>query len=178
MAEIKSTLELVMERTKHLKLSEEEKAEVQMQEALAKVQGLVRQLQDDTATVADVCAQIEALPQHLQARLKRQIARQVCDALSPDQQSEVLVNLLETLLEPSWEAPFSRFRKCWSEYNRLREAEKEKVTNSIVARLAAAGIQGSAVVPKVEDDPAWREQLENLWQPCEQHLAALRQALL
>jgi hypothetical protein len=50
MAEIKSTLDIVLEKTKHLALSAEEKVEMKVQEGLKKVPGYVERLLDLTLT--------------------------------------------------------------------------------------------------------------------------------
>jgi hypothetical protein len=62
MAEIKSTLDLVLEKTKHLKLSAEEKAEMQMQDFLKKVPGYVIQILDLSLMPEQLLDKIKALP--------------------------------------------------------------------------------------------------------------------
>jgi hypothetical protein len=62
MAEIKSTLDLVLEKTKHLKLSAEEKAEMQMQDFLKKVPGYVIQILDLSLMPEQLLDKTKALP--------------------------------------------------------------------------------------------------------------------
>ena len=177
MAEIKSTLELVLEKTKHLTLSAEEKEELHLQDALKKVPGYVERIIDGLITSEQVLHEIEALPQELGERVRQEVARQMSQALDFSEKTDPLIEALEMLAEPGWADLLDQVKRCRSDYGRARRAAWQQAQHRSLAILADAGIRGSAVVAKLEDDPSWRAEDRKLRQPCEQLLTAMQEEL-
>ena len=162
MAEIKSTLDLIMEKTKHLSLNEEEKQALEQQELNQRVQvPLLRYLKEERD--ADHLAhELDSLPPE-----KREEGRSLCldlfvDSLSPFEDKTRILAGVERLLGKTgrerWEkiiAPLER------EYQEEREKAQAEATSRLREDLATAGLRGSALVPCVDEQSAlWREEKE------------------
>ena len=63
MAEIKSTLDLVMEKTRHLSFSEQEKQEQHSHEFAKRIKGLIQQYQDQKLRVENLKIELSDLRQ-------------------------------------------------------------------------------------------------------------------
>ena len=177
MAEIKSTLELVMEKTKHLTLSAEEKVQMPLQDFLKKVPGYVKRTLDGGLTPEQLLSEIKTLPPELTEQARGEIVRQFSQALDMTEKSDPLIPVLEKLVEPDWTAMLAEFKLCRAEYRKARGDSQKEARNRILSGLAAVGIQGSAVVPKLVADEAWDAEDQKLREPCEERLEALRTAL-
>ncbi len=177
MAEIKSTIDLVMEKTKHLTLSAEEKVEVQLQDFLKKVPGFVKRVLDGALAPEQLLDEIKTQPQELADRVRREIGRQLSQALDLSEKSNPLMLALEMLAEPGWSGLLAEVKRCRSQYQAARGVSQKQARDLILTRLAAAGIRGSAVVAKLEGDESWEAEDRRLRGPCEERLADLREAL-
>ena len=177
MAEIKSTLDLVMEKTKHLTLSAEEKLQLQLQDFLKKVPGYLQRVLDGTLSPQQLLSQIQGLPHELTEAGRGEIVRQFSQALDLTEKSDPLIPALEILADPGWTEMLAEAKRCRSEYRKVRSDRQKVARNRILADLAASGIQGTAVVPKLEGHEFWEAEDQRLRAPCEEQLAALREAL-
>ena len=177
MAEIKSTLDIVLEKTKHLTLSAEEKVEMQLQQGLRKIPGYVERILDLTWTPELLQEKINDLPQETRKRIRGEIARQMSQALDLSARSDPLIGGLEVVAEPDWLVLLQEVKHCRDDYRKAREDARKQAQGRILAQLAAAGIGGSAVVAKVEGDGLWQEEDRRLREPCENRLKVLREAI-
>jgi hypothetical protein len=177
MAEIKSTLDLVLEKTKHLTLSAEEKAEMQLQDALKKISAYVEKILERVLSPEELRQKIEALPQNFRERVRQETVRHLIQALNLSTETDPLAATLEVLAEPALQKPLAEVIRCRSAYRQARNEAQQTARHRILAELAGAGIRGSAVVAKLESDSSWRAEDDKLRHPCEQRLAVLRQDL-
>lgn len=177
MAEIKSTLDIVLEKTKHLTLSAEEKVEMQFQEALKKVPGYVERVLDLTFTPERLLEEINGLSKEISKGIREEIARQMSQALDLSAKSDPLIDCLEVLAEPNWSALVEQVKHCRADYRKAREDLRQQAEDRVLASLAAAGIGGSSIVAKLEGDVFWQEEGRRLREPCEERLEALREAI-
>ncbi len=177
MAEIKSTLDIVLEKTKHLTLSAEEKAEMQLQDGLKKVPGYLERILDLTLTPEQLLNEINALPLEHRKRIREEIAGQMSQALDLSAKSDPLIGGLEILAEPGWSDLLDKVKRCREDLRQAREDARQQAHERVLANLAAVGIKGSAVVARLEDDALWQEEDRRLREPCEKRLKALREAI-
>ncbi|MCX5842099.1 MAG: hypothetical protein NTY16_11755, partial [Deltaproteobacteria bacterium] len=83
MAEIKSTLELIMERTKNLTMTEEEKENLQKKERAGKINGLVQKYLDRIISVKTLKSEIE-LEEKAFPEFRQMTETALLDHLQPD----------------------------------------------------------------------------------------------
>ena len=177
MGEIKSTLDLVLEKTKHLSLSTLEREEMELKEALRKVSGYLSRYRDGVLSLDAMVKEIEGFPPGIRGRGRREMARQMGLALNLSPDTDSLVTALERLAEPGWAKVLGEVKRCRIETRKTLEATRRRIEERILAALAAGGIRGSAVAAKPESDREWVATEKTLTRPGEERIEALRQAL-
>lgn len=168
MSEIKSTLDLVMERTRHLSLSEEEKASQQQAAYTKRLQGLLQQYDDQVCSVADFRNRFAALQAEM-GRTEQQVPAEALVArIDPDQDNAhwlaLMTQVAPALCEPL-QALLDGYRSQRSDL--LAAGGQDQLD-----RLAREhGISGTAVEPNPGQDPACRKRLETLRQTTQKRIA-------
>lgn len=170
MGEIKSTLDLVMERTRHLSLSAEEK-ETQRRDAFAKrLQGLLQQYADDALSVDEVRKRIADLQSEIDISGPELPAEAVIQRVDPDGDNDGWLALLEHLA-PGVYRPLGEILEA---YKGKQAALLDSGRQLLADRLAREdGITGSAVAPNPHKDAASRKKLTDLQQVTRTKIAAL-----
>jgi hypothetical protein len=164
MAEVKSTLELVMERTRHLKLTEEDKREQALAEFKKSLGGLLQKVQDGVLSPEHFKADLRTLQESSHLTDKRIIIEEFTCRLDFDGDNAWALNLLTEAFAVDSEELASVFR----EYRQAIEAVTQTRTSELKKDLLEQrAICGSAVVPNCAADQEWaarrhrlRERLE------------------
>jgi hypothetical protein len=94
MGEIKSTLELVMERTRHLSLSDEDRARQQKADFDNRLRGLLQQYADGVLTIDALKDRIACLRTELDVIDRRALVAGVVSRIDPDQDNRRWLDLL------------------------------------------------------------------------------------
>ena len=156
MGEIKSTLDLVMERTRHLTLSQEEKAEQKHLEFRKHLQGLIQKFQDKTLKMGRVERQLDALEKEHGVTEKDIFLNEVTERLSLEQDNQPLFQLLEEICGKSTKA----FVSVLDEYqDAVRAMSAEKYQEAEAQLADKYSISGTAVVPNLDAYQEWLMQV-------------------
>lgn len=151
MAVIKSTLDIVLERTKNLTMTEEEKATIQRKELEGRVRGWVKRYLDGLMDLKKVKTGMDAIPNnHRKAGLEI-LKIQILEHIDLQGDNRNILDLLEGILEENREpylAVFLNFQKKLA-------AERSRLLEALQSGLAESGISGSAVTPNLDRDEAW-----------------------
>lgn len=177
MGEIKSTLELAMERTKRFAVSEKEKDEMKQKEALRKATGLFHRYREGHLSLNDVLKEVERMERKTATTVKEYLLSQWIDALSLDDDNEWILKGVESLKKRSIAEVKQRFDRLLSQYQKQKDEAKEKTGVQLLEVLKKGGIWGSAVEPKVEGSELWKKENENLNQPYRMTLEEIREQL-
>ena len=149
MGEIKSTLDLVMEKTRHLTLSQEEKDEQKHIEVNKRLKGLVQKYQDNLLKKEHLEKQLDSLRKSYDLKVDKMLLQMLLDRLKIGHKNEFLLELLNEIcgLDTSGiETVFNDFQ------NAVRFASGKRI-EEVKADLAEKRfISGSAVVPNLETD--------------------------
>lgn len=164
MSEIKTTLELALERTKKISISEEDREEIKQKETALKVNSLFHRYQEGHLPLNEVLKEIERMDQRTRARVKETLLSQWIDALSLNEEDERLLRGIAVLKGQEMHEVRTKLDHLLSQYRKEREKVEQEMKGQLEAVLRSEGIYGSAVEPNVENDPIWRENLENLRQ--------------
>ncbi len=157
MAEIKSTLDLVMEKTKNLSLSSEEKKAQKDKEIEARIRGLLQRFQDQQITLERFKADYQILVKdyNLNEKQIQHLIKAVCDQIELGKDNHVLIEILSEFAIADYKGLTTVLQGFG---NRIETAAKEHAT-ILKDKLAQAHfISGSAVVPNLESDEAWRTE--------------------
>jgi hypothetical protein len=159
MGEIKSTIELAMERTRGLVPTGEERAELARKEAETRIRALVRRCLDHSASVQELQRQIRDLDAEQPGVSWRAVACRECAAvLAPGSHVDLVLDMIDGIgCEGSDE-----FRRLVLDSVRREEVARGAVAAKALESLAEAGISGTSIVPNVEADSEWPRERESL----------------
>jgi len=159
MGEIKSTLDLVMEKTKNLSLSPEEKAEQKRAEFEKRLQGLLQQYADDAVSMDTLKDHIRMLQEEFDLHDATVPLDAVFTRIDPDKDNWRWLYLLDTVAP----AAANSLKEILSEYDRKRADLGVASGKRILEQFAQHhGIRGSAVVPNPRKDSPYQERLAAL----------------
>jgi len=177
MADIKSTLELAMERTKKMTISEKEKEEIKRKEIEHKVDALSNRYRDGHLPLTEVLKEIERMDERVQTTARESMLSQWIDGLSMNNQDERLLKGIESLKHRSLDELKQRHHQLISQYQKEKERIKEEARAQLVEILREDGIYGSAVEPNTEAHHLWKQALEKLNQLYRSKLEDIKEQL-
>lgn len=174
MAEIKSSIELAMEKTKHLIMTEEEKREQEKREFENKIRGLLRRFRDRYLDKEDLIKEFKALKD---ASHKKTFLEILFDEIDLSAENRDIIDLLEGLCEISrerLEEEFEQLKKRFFEELEKREMiARERIRES----LKEIGIEGDAVVINLQNWRAYEEIKGEVQEIFKRRLVELRERL-
>ena len=168
MAKIKSTLDLVMERTKNLAMSREDREALQRKEWEDKARGWARMLIDQKITIDELMKEFtvessrySALAEILRTELTRHI--------DPDGDNSIILKALTEVLGLEVR-PFTDFI---NDYHARYELYRQEHQGRLLSELKARGISGTALVPNIDHDEVWQGFVKGLKDRFRQKIQAL-----
>ncbi len=164
MSQIKSTLDIIMEKTKHLSLNSEEKKAYKQKELAQKVGAAAIRFFNKERNADFLARELSLLPKENQQEGKKICMNLFMERLSPFEDTDRILTGAATLLDG---AGYEQWKEVVSELKALyiskAEKAKEKIANQARDTLASEGIHGSAVVPNLgEASPFWKGEKEKL----------------
>jgi hypothetical protein len=156
MAEIKSAIQLAMERTQGLVMDDRERKSLARKELANNLRTLYRRFREGLIDEREARSQLDA--GECDAEFKRKL---VLDLLSEEFDSSDDIAQLGTLLtfvrfvvdDQSYQELRSIEKDCNVELKKLRAGLKSKIMED----LGSSGITGTSVEPNVESWPRWQE---------------------
>lgn len=161
MAEIKSTLELAMERTKRFTISGKEKEEMKQKESLQKAASLFYRYRDGHLSLNEILKEIERMDP-ASTTVKEHLLSQWIDALSLDEDGERILRGIESVKGRVLDTVKKKFHGLLLRYQAEKEKAKEMVGIQSREALRKDGISGSAVEPKLEGSGLWKKEKDKL----------------
>jgi hypothetical protein len=175
--EIKSTLELAMEKTKKFAISEKEREEMKKKEVLQKAASLFHRYREGYLPLNDILKQVERMEKKTATTVKEFLLSQWIDALSLDGGGEGILNGVESLGKRNIDEVKQKFHRLVSQYQGEKEKVKEKVKAQRREVLKKEGIYGSAVEPNLEGSELWKKEEEKLDQSYRTKLEEIKEQL-
>ncbi len=162
MAEIKSTLELAMERTQRMAISKEEKEEIKRKEILEHAMVFFHQYKEGHLPLHELLKEIEKLEEEKKRRVKEILLSRWMDALSLNDEAERLLKGMESLKSRRIDELKEKHHHLFSQYQREKEAVQHRVKMELIESLRGIGIEGDAVDPNIEGSDIWKNENEKL----------------
>jgi hypothetical protein len=173
MGEIKSTLDLVMERTRHLSMSTEEKIRQQREEFTRRLHGVLQQFGDGALSIEKLRERISGLQSEFDVADQALLLQTVFSRIDPDSENAALLNLLRRM-DP---AISERINSILGEHHKTLTSLLDEVHGRELDRLAREwGICGSAVMPNPNRDIVYKERVEALRRQTRQRIEAIESA--
>ena len=167
MGEIKSTLDLVMEKTRHLSLSAEEKIEQEKEETKKVLSGLLQKYQDTLISLADLKTALDSLQKKHAFADKRFLAGEIAEKITITQDSHLLLGVLKEIFDISTDVVESIYKEFQSA---VRERALQQIEANKKQLAETRHISGSAVIPNIEKDESWMAQFQNITEDFDQRL--------
>ncbi|MBW2028424.1 MAG: hypothetical protein JRH06_04290 [Deltaproteobacteria bacterium] len=155
MGEIKSTLEIIMEKTKGLTMSDEERAAYKEQEATRKIKGLVQKYAYRAIDLGSLRVELVPLEKEYPGRLKKMLLQETLPRIEMDEDNEPIFELLEKVLG----LDTGPMRKALEEARQSLDMKRVSLEKAMLERLEEKGISGSAVLPNISADKAWARRV-------------------
>ena len=153
MGEIKSTLDIIMEKTKGLTMSEEERASFKEKELTGKVKGLVQKYIDGFLSLESLKVEIVALDKDQQGSLKNVLINELIHRINFEGDNGPFLEIMDVFDEID-AAPIM---ELIADINHALDNEKSNREKERIAQLKEKEISGSAINPNINADPDWVE---------------------
>lgn len=174
MGEIKSTLDLVMEKTRHLTLSQEEKEAQNRIEVNKRLQGLLQKYQDNLLRKENLNKELDNLKIAYNLNVDEMLADLLLNSLKIGRDNTVFLELLNEIFGLNLsgiETIFQNFKAT------VKSASKKRVDQIKTDLSVKRFISGSAVVPNLESDREWLSMLGHIMDGFDQTLSKEKAAL-
>ncbi|MDR3556393.1 MAG: hypothetical protein P4L55_16685 [Syntrophobacteraceae bacterium] len=167
MAEIKSTLELVMERTRHLQMTEEDKNRRAEEEFREAVRGLVSKRLDGQIGGDRFQTELNRLGERDNGP-KMRAAAEIAARIDPLTDNSPLLGLMEQELG----IDVSGLEATLRDFGEQLHGEENRTVERTRAHLLKKGISGLAVIPNAEADREWLERRGEMVETVNKELVA------
>lgn len=151
MAEIKSTLDIIMEKAKKFSVTEEEKQGFKRQELEGRIKGLVQKALDGILVSERFQGEVAGLQEKEKDLVDQILKDEVVARIEVEANGEALLKMLEYAAGPATSA----VREVLADFEKKGEELKDSVRKTLLESFKKKGISGSAVVPNLEADPEW-----------------------
>jgi hypothetical protein len=158
MAEIKSTLDIIMEKTKGLTMTDEEKRELKRKEIAGKFKGLVQKFLDNIIDLDRLKVDAAAVGEGHEDMFRRVSIQEAIGRIEPEGDNEPILKVLENATGMDT----GPIREFITDFERKLEKERAVHEKGLKKRLKKKGISGSAVIPNLDADSQWRDYVSKL----------------
>jgi hypothetical protein len=164
-AEIKSTLDLVMERTRNLTLSPEEKQAQHQTEIENRIKGLVQKLQDGLLSTDQLKIEYEGFKKDADLPDDRLLIREMLTRLDPAADNHILIAALEQCCRLDTAAIRAAIKSYRDDYRRAARQRSAQLKEEIAQKHS---ITGTAVLPNLAADEHWQQTAQEMRRQFEQ----------
>ncbi len=149
MAEIKSTLELALERTKHLVMSDDEKKQMKLEESLEKLPGKVQQYLDGTIKLDNLVQIIEEFSDDEKQFARKRLVKLLLERLELSSVEKIL-QAVEKIFDRNVPDNFVEMEKMYKQFLIESTTLKKNIYNDVQKRLVSKSIDGDGfeIIPE------------------------------
>lgn len=151
MAEIRSTLDIIMEKAKKFSVTEEEKQGFKRRELEGKIKGLVQRTLDGILDSERFQVELAALQAKDKDLVDPILKEELVGRLDVEANSETLLKMLKKTAGPAWSA----VGKVLADFEKKDEKQKESRRKALLDGFKKKGISGSAILPNLDADAEW-----------------------
>ncbi|RLB18909.1 MAG: hypothetical protein DRG82_02745 [Deltaproteobacteria bacterium] len=167
MVEIKSTFDIIMEKTRGMTVSEEEKALMRERELEGKTRGIFQKYLDGAISLARFKEEWDHFGKDREKALPF-LKRMCVEKADPEDENSLVFALLKEIVGVEGD----RLEHALESARENLEARRLKLLERARRALAESGISGSAVQPNLDADPEWREAVSQVKEKLRTNLLA------
>ena len=169
MGEIKSTLDLVFEKTKNLTLSDQEKLSLAHEKLDKKVQGFCNRYLDNFFPASRLKDEMEKIVSNDRELAYKFFRKYLLSRFDLDGDNLLIVSALSEIASYD----IGSLKNLQKEYNSEKEGTKKAVTEKSLLALKESGVSGSAVAVNLDNIPEWNEFLKTLHKTYQERLQTI-----
>ena len=151
MGEIRSTLDIIMEKAGKVKVTDEEKAAFMKREVEGRVRGLLQKYLDGQIKQDRLREEFQAMDRDRLSIARNTLRNECLERVDPDGDNGPLMEVMEEVLNLDT-APL---RKILSKYRKELDEKEGRMKTAMMEELMSRGISGSAVEPNLRADGRW-----------------------
>jgi hypothetical protein len=148
---IRSTIDIMMERTRGMALSSEERESLRREDMLKKAKGYKLKLLENLSVWDEVLSSLAQEPPADRALVESFLWRILVEELPSNEEILKYLDVLEAIA-PGKSSTLKEMRTAFKSGAKDRISDRKKLVHKEKKRLAALGISGTAVMPKIPPD--------------------------
>jgi hypothetical protein len=156
--EIKSTIDLVLEKTRDLSLSSQEKQDLARQELERRVLGLISRYLEQVIPLDRLTEEMEIIPDTEKELAVGLLKTHLIARFDLDRDNSSILTALKEIAG----IDTASLTALQEEYRSEKEGAEKQNWEKCLAALRDRGIAGSAVVPNLKKDAAWTNFFDGL----------------
>jgi hypothetical protein len=175
MGEIKSTIDLAMEKTEGLTLSDEEKRALDEEKETRSAHAMGQRYLHGYLTLEEFIQHCEKVPEaQRRAMLSSVVGGMQIGRETFSRGLQALERWKLTETRPTYE----RIRNLSQKFGQALQKKRRKIKAELWTEFARRGVEGSAVEPNVEASPQWQSTIMKLEQEFGPRLEELKRTML
>ncbi len=151
MGEIKSTLDIIMEKAKQLEVTQEEKETIRRKEIEDQAKGMVQKALDGIVTVDNIIDEVEKMDEQAQRWCREKIAQECRERLDFEKDNAGLLLLMNKVCGND----IGQVKNLINEFREQMEGQASRLEAQMRRELEQKGIKGSAIVANYRAAPEW-----------------------
>ena len=145
MAEIKSTIDLVMERTRHMIMSEEERRAAERAEHLEKAPGYVHKVVEGLWQPEHLQEALAQVPASFREAVRMEVIRGLMDRLESSESAGAAVAALKALAREGERRLVEELGRLLEAFDSQTEEAESEQKKALLSELEKMGIRGDAI---------------------------------
>jgi hypothetical protein len=158
MSEIRSTLDIIMEKAKGLTATDEEKEGFRKREMEGKIRGALQRFLEGLMALDGLEEELGVVGGDRQDWAKEILSEECLGRIDPEKDNASVLKVLEDLLDMD----IRRLHQMLSEFRGQMKKRGQEHEKRMRLRLENLGVSGSAVTPNINADPEWLRYLSEL----------------
>ncbi len=169
MGEIRSTLDIIMEKAKEVEVTDEDKAAFMEREIEGKVRGFLQKFLDGVLNTERFQSEMAGFEEKRHETAVSILKKECLAQMTLGSNNQPLLEILQDIAGIDT-GPVEALISRYQEELTSKRAERQTLLKK---RLADRGISGAAAVPNLEADPEWTAYTADLHDRLHQGLAAI-----
>ena len=177
MGEIKSTLELAMEKVGKIEVSPEEKERFKREEYISKARGVYNRYINGKLNTSGLKKELEGYEGTQRNMIIEALVTEMVDAIDISIDNKRLLEGIEVIKETDVSPLLDKIRFVCNEFSEEREKLYKRVKEEFHHRLEEMKISGTAVEPNVGSHELLQSRLQDLASQFEERIMKLKKEL-
>jgi len=168
MGEIRSTLDIIMEKAERVTVTDEDKDAFMKNEVEGKVRGLLQKYLDGIINQERLKREVEAMSDERYVVATTVLKKECLGRIEPGEDNRPLLKILAYVVD----LDTTPVRELLSRYEREQEEKRGHREAALKERLKDNGISGTGVLPNLGADPEWIRSLSEVKDGFHKRIAA------